>query len=351
MSGGMLESFRQIDEKLEGVKRVMLLTDGLANRGVSDREGLIDLVKKRDSTCTLSTFGYGNNCDQELLADLAKEGNGNYYYIGDSKDVKDVFARELGGVLSCMAQNIAMKVSPNKGNKVLEVLNDYTVDDKKGVATIRAEDIYAGETKDVLVKMKVKTPGGKAKDRPFSVARIEVTFDDLRLKKKVTENLNFKVEFVKAEEADKDTILAVAEKVAMLTAAKAQVEAVQYANRGEFRAAKRVIGAGLDMLRVAADRGSVSASSMSSSVSSSTSSMSSEAYSEKFGQELRNANLGMLKTRSTGKGYEGLIGTKAQADMGDKFKDTSTKPEAQAPKKTPKTQKKGGGFGKQRSRK
>jgi len=59
MSGGFQQGLRQVNEKFKGVKRIMLLTDGQANQGISDRAGLLDVVSGRDSCCTMSTFGEG----------------------------------------------------------------------------------------------------------------------------------------------------------------------------------------------------------------------------------------------------------------------------------------------------
>lgn len=320
MSGGMLEAINHINETLDGVKRVMVLTDGLANRGVCDSKGLKKLVDNRDSTCTISTFGYGNGCNQELLADLAKSGGGNYYYISDQKDVKDVFARELGGILSCMAQNMQIKVTPNKDNEVLEVLNDYTVDDKKGAAVIRAEDIYVGETKRILIKMKVGKPA-KAKDRPFSVARIVASFDDLKVGKKMTENINVKVEFVKKDDADKKPALEVAEQVAAIEAAKAQVEAVEMANSGNFVGAQSVLRSANAGLVAMADAGSDMAGDMAVAYSGEINNFAADNYTESMGQEIKTSSMGFMRSRSVGGyGMSANIGTRSQKKMLRAFK-------------------------------
>ena len=350
LSGGLLESFKQVNEKLDGVKRIMLLTDGLANRGVTG-QALTELVKKRDSTCTVSTFGYGNDCDQELLADMAKAGEGNYYYIGDTKDVKDVFARELGGLLSCMAQNIKVTVKPNKGNKILEVLNDYTVDDdSEGIGVIRAEDIYADETKYILVKMKIGKPAGKIKDRPFSIARVEIAYDDLKLKKSLTEDLNVKVEFVKPSEADKDPVLEVAEQVAALRAAKAQIEAVQLANVGNFRGAQEVLTSGSVGLVAMADAGSEMAEGMVMSFNATAANFTQASYDETYGRSIGTSARGYSRSKSTGAaGMSAGLGTAGQKRMLRSFQAKS--PEVKTPLVSKKPKKPSKGFGKKRSRK
>lgn len=249
ISGALLAGFEEVNCEFQGVQRVLLLTDGLPTVGVTDGNRLLEMVRNRSNrNITLSTFGFGNDADQELLASMAKEGGGNYYYISGGKDVREAFARELGGVTSCEAQNIQVKVKPNQGNgnEILEILNDYNVTkegDNDSVAVINAEDIYQGETKHILVRMKIQKPNGKPKDRPFSIAHVEVSYNETKAKTGERQKVEFnpKVEFVKPDEADKDADLKVAEQVGILETAAAQLRAVKLANQGDFAAAKGIL--------------------------------------------------------------------------------------------------------------
>jgi len=205
MGAGLIDGFKCINSDFTGVKRVFLLSDGLNNDGMSSPQ-VLNLVKNRreyGKNITVSTFGLGNDCDQEFMADLAKIGDGNYYYIKDAADMRDTFARELGGALACEAQNIEVTVNPNNGNKVAGVLNDFTVEDKNGVAVIKAEDIYIGETRHILVKLKVSKVD-HPKPRKVSVAHVGINFHDVNTNKSVSVDHNVMVDFVKASEADKE---------------------------------------------------------------------------------------------------------------------------------------------------
>lgn len=339
LSGGLLEGLAQIDEKFEGVRRVMLLTDGLANQGVSDNAGLLKLVKGRDSKASISTFGFGTNADQELLASMAKEGSGNYYFIEDTRDCKSVFARELGGIASCVAQNIELLVTPNKNNEVLSVLNDFDVEDaKEGRALIKADDIYVGETKHVLVKMKVGKPDGSPKDRPFSVAHVKVRYD-LVGEGAVREEreLNPKVTFVKAEDADKDPVLEVAEQVGILEAAKAQAEAVRMANVGNFAGAQNALRSAGVVLQSLGSRGSQRSIKAKKLFDASIDNFKVGKYTADYGAAKMSDSEGTLKYRATTDvegGMSNLYENKSMKDMGQKFNDAPGQtPEANAPKK------------------
>ena len=79
LSAGLLEAFAQIDSEstAEQLNRVIVLTDGLANRGVTDPEKLRNLVATaRARGIGVSTLGYGTEFDEKLLTDLATAGGG-----------------------------------------------------------------------------------------------------------------------------------------------------------------------------------------------------------------------------------------------------------------------------------
>jgi Ca-activated chloride channel family protein len=324
MSGGFAAGLKQVNEKFKGVKRVMLLTDGLANEGVSDRAGLLGVVKDRASSCTVSTFGFGTDCDQELLADMAKAGGGNYYFIG-GKDIGSVFARELGGMLSCVAQNLEVRIRPNRGGEVLEVLNDFTVEDKGGEASINAEDLYAGETKHVLVRLRVAKPDGRPKARPFSVAHVAVSWDDARSKGHERRELNPKVTFVKAKDADAEPLLEVAEQVALVQAANAQLEAVKAAERGDWDGAQGALRCAVRSFSLLADRGSESARGLVGTMCASAKGFHEGTYTHSYGSTVSNAALNATKYRKGGgEGAEFLssvVGSKGVDDMEAAFRD------------------------------
>jgi len=304
MSGGFSQGLRQVNERFKGVKRIMLLTDGQANEGVRDRDGLLGMVKCRDSSSTLSTFGFGTDCDQELLADMARAGGGNYYFIS-GKDIKNVFARELGGMLSCIGQNLEVRVRPNRGGEVLEVLNDFTVEDRDGEAVINAEDLFAGETKHVLLRVRLARPEGKPKARPFSVAHVTVSWDDVKAKRHERIELNPKVTF--AKDADAEPVLEVAEQVALIEAANAQLRAVEAANRGDFGAAQGILRGATVMFSALADRGSESARGLVGTMDASVKGFAAGSYNAAYGSTVSNAAMNATKYRKAGGDGEAFL--------------------------------------------
>ncbi|MEZ5293431.1 MAG: VWA domain-containing protein [Vicinamibacterales bacterium] len=93
------------DGAAAAVRRVLLLTDGLANRGVTDADALVAMAQAlRQRGIGTSTFGVGADFDETLLARLAQQGGGHFYYIESPAQIPDLFASELGEALEVVAR-------------------------------------------------------------------------------------------------------------------------------------------------------------------------------------------------------------------------------------------------------
>src|SRR5687768_1546758 len=95
----------------EGVTRALLLTDGLANHGVTDRPTLVRHASElRQRGVATSTFGVGADFDERLLRDMALEGGGNFYFISAPEQIPDLLTSELGEALEVVARRAAIEV-------------------------------------------------------------------------------------------------------------------------------------------------------------------------------------------------------------------------------------------------
>jgi Ca-activated chloride channel family protein len=128
LADGLLCSVRELQERRppEGVRaRVIALTDGQANCGPAvTAPDLCALVKERFGSVSLSAFGYGDDCDQALLGDLAEAGGGSFAHVTDGDTVLTAFARELGGLVSTCAADVRLKLLPLAGAPSEERLGD-----------------------------------------------------------------------------------------------------------------------------------------------------------------------------------------------------------------------------------
>lgn len=92
---------------------ILLLTDGLANQGVRDTEGILRIttsVLGNFPGTTLSCVGYGTDHNGELLRAIALEGGGSYNVVQNIEDVASVFGDILGSLVSCSLQQVTISI-------------------------------------------------------------------------------------------------------------------------------------------------------------------------------------------------------------------------------------------------
>ncbi len=114
LSGGWLEGCREVaaHELAEGVNRALLLTDGLANRGMTDIEELAHHAHElRRRGVSTSTFGVGLDFNEHLLEALAAHGGGHFHYIERPEQIPDVFRGELGELLTVVAREVFLNIA------------------------------------------------------------------------------------------------------------------------------------------------------------------------------------------------------------------------------------------------
>lgn len=96
-----LKLANDMDLPSEVITRVILFTDGQANTGVATRSAdILKLVEPNLGLASVSAFGYGTDADQQLLANIAKNGKANYAFVRNPDDALSAFGKELGGLLS-----------------------------------------------------------------------------------------------------------------------------------------------------------------------------------------------------------------------------------------------------------
>jgi uncharacterized protein involved in exopolysaccharide biosynthesis len=107
----------------EAQNRIVLFTDGAANLGDADPARLAAQVKAfRQQGLAFDVAGIGaDDLNDRLLSELARNGNGRYYVVGD--EAADSFARQLAGAFRPAAENVKVQVNFNpqrvKGFKLI----------------------------------------------------------------------------------------------------------------------------------------------------------------------------------------------------------------------------------------
>jgi Ca-activated chloride channel homolog len=225
------------------IVRIILFTDGQANRGPETTSaGLIKLLEANLGSCTASAFGYGSDADQNLLGELAKRGSGNYAYVQNPDDALTAFGKELGGLLSTYATNLAINVDPAGEHEITDVVSDVDSEDEKlgeGVR-IKIPDILAEEVRNIVLSVKLKAQKGGIGPRPVNVFSVKAGWDILDVnskKERQGAETKAKAQFVKEGDEQKVPEPTLDKIVGLAQVIRAQLEAEEKAKKGDFKGA------------------------------------------------------------------------------------------------------------------
>ncbi len=124
LSAGLLEAFAQLESSApaDQMMRVIVLTDGKANRGITDPKALRRLVgSARSRGITVSTMGCGAEFDEDVLVAMAEAGGGRYTYIRSIEQIPEAMSAELDGLLRVVAQNVTIDIVAKRGFEITAV--------------------------------------------------------------------------------------------------------------------------------------------------------------------------------------------------------------------------------------
>ncbi|MCU6796839.1 VWA domain-containing protein [Paenibacillus sp. WQ 127069] len=155
LSGGLLQGIQYVVQgKKDGsINRVILLSDGHANEGITDRTKLQSIAREFQSAgIGITTMGVGNGFDEELMEGIADNGGGNFYFIEKSESIPDIFAKELDGLLSVVAQNVKLTINPSEITQILHIYVYKTESTQTGLK-LSLGDVFDQETKSILIEL------------------------------------------------------------------------------------------------------------------------------------------------------------------------------------------------------
>ncbi|CAG8657522.1 1462_t:CDS:2, partial [Racocetra persica] len=132
---------------------MILLSDGKDNFNQS-YEHLYERACK-------ANFGYGSDHDATKLYTISEKTEGLFTYIYEFEQINQCFAGCIGGLVStlCHDVNLTLRIpKPISNVKISEVLCEYenNISDEEISAQIKIRNIYAGEKKDLLFKIKIQ---------------------------------------------------------------------------------------------------------------------------------------------------------------------------------------------------
>lgn len=243
LSGGWLEGVKWVAQGIQSdqTNRVILISDGLANRGVTDTEKLVAFASQKYAEgVSTTTLGLGDDFNEDLLIQMANAGGGAYYYIETPEMLPSIMSEELSGLLSLVGQNLMVSVTGPYASGVRQ-MNAYVEDLLAGGKAYRLGDLFGDEVKALVLEVQVPPiahPGG------VNVATVRVEYDQLGDKGTTHVAVEREINLTVSREATLPTHAnnpEVTQQVLLLKAAQARRKAVVLADEGKFGEASQVL--------------------------------------------------------------------------------------------------------------
>ncbi len=239
LCGGWLAGCEQVATALieDGVNRALLLTDGLANVGMTAAHELAHhATQLRARGVSTSTFGVGNDFDEVLLQSMAQAGGGHFYDIASAAAIGDHIGSEVGDTLEVVARDVSLQIVLPEGVRV-ESLGAFTARAAHGRTVIDIGDLVSGQ--EVEVPLRLSFPLGRIGEVVAAVMTVADRGDVLAdaIDRASWEYADDSANDAQPRDVEADRI------IARVFAARARREAVHRNKTGDYAAARRVLEA------------------------------------------------------------------------------------------------------------
>jgi Ca-activated chloride channel family protein len=214
--------------------RALLLTDGLANVGMTDHDEIAnhagELAARGIST---STFGVGARYDEDLLARMADAGRGHFHHIADATMIPAVFAGELGEMLELAMRDTTLSLRLPDG-WAASLMNDLPFDRADEWLRMTLGDLASREARSLLWELTLP----ESRDGRRDEIEVRLEWRDATTDEPCIARFTHEVETNRMPGVlDRD----VQDELAGLIGARARAEAVRYNKLGQYERASEVV--------------------------------------------------------------------------------------------------------------
>jgi Ca-activated chloride channel homolog len=218
------------------INRLILLSDGLANVGPSSPRQLrrlgSDLAERGIS---VTTIGVGDDYNEDLMAGLAEASDANYYYVKDTEKLPEIFAKELGELLTVAARDVRIEIICPDGVKPLGFVGRAEKFNNQK-ATVNLSQFTTGQNRCLFLRCLVDG------DKP-EIARVNVNYkDELGDGSNQSASGVAKIDLTDDQRlSDKSVNGAVAAEKELMLTAVAKDEAMAQADAGNYKQASKIL--------------------------------------------------------------------------------------------------------------
>ncbi|MCB9781101.1 MAG: VWA domain-containing protein [Alphaproteobacteria bacterium] len=175
LSGGLQLGLDALsDPSLTGIKRVVILSDGMANLGVTDTASLARMSGEQvEAGISVSAMGLGLDYNEDLLSAMSDAGGGRYHFVDQPGQLATMFQTELQQMTRVAGREVAVDVKLPDGVRLEEVFG-WDADLSTDGYRVFLGDVHGGETRKIVARVSV--PDGEL--GTLNVADVDLRYTD-----------------------------------------------------------------------------------------------------------------------------------------------------------------------------
>lgn len=158
------------------VRRVVVISDGIANVGPSTPEALGAIAERGlRFRAQVTSLGVGADYDEHTLNALAVKSSGRLYHLSDPKEMAQTLRREVELVTGTIASDAVVEVVPAPGVQLIGADGIRTEWGEGGALRIPIGALHGGQRREALVRVRVVDPRTMegASSRPIASVRLK----------------------------------------------------------------------------------------------------------------------------------------------------------------------------------
>lgn len=216
----------------EHLNRIVLLSDGLANVGVTNPDEIANHVHGLSQRGVSTTaIGVGDDYDENLLEAIARSGDGNFYHIESPRQLPVIFESELLGLMATLGQKVSLGIEPLGEVRVSDVLNDL---DRNTYGRYQLTNLIVGCPIEVVVRLHIP-----ALTQSIALCHFRLAWNDPEQQERQVLRATLRLPVVSAAQLEEFSLNPeVQQASALLMAAHARQEAVRQIDLGDYTKAK-----------------------------------------------------------------------------------------------------------------
>lgn len=157
ISGGLESAIAELERGrgAGAASRVVLMSDGNANQGITDPRALGELARRaRERGISVSSLGVGLDFNEDVMTILAESGGGAYHYVREAQDIAVALDAELSTMAALAARGVEVSVELAPGWAVREVYG-YRTEQRGSRLVIPVGDMAAQTRRQIVVRLGV----------------------------------------------------------------------------------------------------------------------------------------------------------------------------------------------------